>query len=481
MTLKKTTSTLLALALVSELIYWAVFTRLFLLKDFYKITPPVDYAKLTHYSVAGIIAFILGILVLFGVYFWLMRQDLPAGAPYVPLVFAGTLFFSYPTMAIDLFIYAIRTRGWALYQLNPLLTAPAALPAGDPWLKLAAEWIDAPSPYGPVWEILSLSVFNPVNGNFLAHLFALKAIAIAAYLVSIWLIGDILSVIHPEWKVWGQVAFAWNPLVLLETAQNAHNDIVMVALLLAAVWAMVRGKDHLSLLFLALSVLIKFITVLFAPFLIAYLTLKLPTKFHRYTAVVWYVAIFALMIVIPVSSMFPGWDKWAVLQASHGAGRSLMATGVLALEGWLGTNTAFSVMRWTLYGLWMAIVGWQAWQLRTEMNYLKTPLRLGWTALFWYVALVAPVFHGWYLLWSFALAVLFGFHSREFRATATFTLTAMLAIPYFETVRVWYSTLLDNALLGHIIGVTLLLLPTLWIFFSKSPPLEEKLLSAEME
>ncbi|HFB52365.1 MAG TPA: hypothetical protein ENJ48_01605, partial [Anaerolineae bacterium] len=60
MTLKKSTSTLLALALVSELIYWGVFTRLFLLKDLYRIIPPVDYAKLTRYSTAGIFAFILG-------------------------------------------------------------------------------------------------------------------------------------------------------------------------------------------------------------------------------------------------------------------------------------------------------------------------------------------------------------------------------------------------------------------------------------
>lgn len=465
MTGKKTITPIIAMALASEVVYWGVFTRLFLLKDHYTIIPPVDYAKLTNFSAWGVVAFLLGILALFGMYLWLMRQNLPAATPYLPLLFAGTLFFSYPTLAIDLFIYAIRTRGWALYHLNPLLTAPAALPASDPWLKLAAEWINAPSPYGPVWEILSLSVFNPVGGDFLAHLFALKGIAIVAYLATIWLIGDILSVIHPEWKVWGQVAFAWNPLVLLETAQNAHNDMVMVAFLLGAVWAMVRGKDHLSLLFLALSVLVKFITILFAPFLIVYLTLKLPTKFHRYTAAVWYVAIFTLMIVVPILPMFPGWDDWAVLQAGHGAGRSLMATGVLALEGRLGTNTAFSVMRWTLYGLWAAIVGWQAWRLYPRIDYLETPLRLGWTALFWYVALVAPVFHGWYLLWSFALAVLFGSRSREFRATATFTFTAMLVIPYFEIVRVWFPVLLENALLGHIIGVSILLLPVLIIFW----------------
>jgi len=467
MTAKKLIAALAAPVIVSEIIYWGVFTRLFPLKDLYKIIPPVDYAKLTRYSGGGVLAFLVGIAVLFGVYFWLLRQKLPAGTPYFAGIFAGTLFFSYPTMAIDLFVYAIRTRGWALYRLNPLATAPAALPAGDPWLKLAAEWIDAPSPYGPVWELLSVGMSNMVNGDFLAHLFALKAVAIVSYGVSIWLIGDILSVLRPEWKLGGQIAFAWNPLVLLETAQNAHNDMVMVVLLLGTVWAMVRGKDHLSLILLALSVLVKFITVLFAPFLILYLVLKLPTKFHRITATAWYIPVFLIPIFLLMFPLFPGWDNWAVLKAGSGAGRSLLATGVLALEGWLGTNGAFRVTRWVLYGLWLAAMGGTGWRLRRQLNQPTAIVTLGWAALFWYVLIVAPVFHGWYLLWSLPLAALLGGESRAFRATLTFTLTAMLVIPYFETIRVWQPYLLENALLGHIIGVGILILPPLWVYFGK--------------
>ena len=55
---------------------------------------------------------------------------------------AVLLLFSYPVDAIDVFVYAIYTRGWGLYGLNPLATAPAQFPGNDPWVGLAAEWAE---------------------------------------------------------------------------------------------------------------------------------------------------------------------------------------------------------------------------------------------------------------------------------------------------------------------------------------------------
>ena len=213
-----------------------------------------------------------GILLLYGAYLWLLkRPQLPAWLPYSGLIFALTLFFSYPVFAIDLFIYALRSRGWGLYGLNPLATAPANLPATDQWIQLAAEWKNAPSPYGPLREWLSLGAFHLSGGSFLTQLFLLKAVAIFSYAASIFLIGAILAKLHPQWKIAGMLAFAWNPLVLLETAQNGHNDILMAALMLASLWALVKGKRAWVMPLLAMSALVKFMTVLIAPLFALYL------------------------------------------------------------------------------------------------------------------------------------------------------------------------------------------------------------------
>jgi len=60
-------------ALGSGLIYLA-FTAPFQLSRYYAISPPVDYAKLTHHSFLGFAAYIFGITSLFGLYFLGLQQ-----------------------------------------------------------------------------------------------------------------------------------------------------------------------------------------------------------------------------------------------------------------------------------------------------------------------------------------------------------------------------------------------------------------------
>jgi len=72
---------------------------------------------------------------------------------------------------------------------------------------------------------------------------------------------------------------------------------------------------------------------------------------------------------------------------------------------------------------------------------------------------VMPIFHAWYLLWCFPLAVLLLPQRRPLYAVIVFSITALYIIPYFETIRVWIPELLRNPLLGHLIGVTVLCVP----------------------
>ncbi|MEA3351346.1 MAG: hypothetical protein U9Q82_12040, partial [Chloroflexota bacterium] len=125
---------------LSGLIYVA-FTLPFTLRRYYAIIPPVDYAKLTHYSVIGFIAYLAGIITLFSLYglgLQVLIKEQKAQSKIGIIMLTGTLFalilsFSYPQTAIDLFVYAIRTRGWAMYDLLPFSSSPDAMPASDPW------------------------------------------------------------------------------------------------------------------------------------------------------------------------------------------------------------------------------------------------------------------------------------------------------------------------------------------------------------
>ncbi|MEW5961564.1 MAG: hypothetical protein AB1801_27925, partial [Chloroflexota bacterium] len=426
---------------------------------------------------------------------------------------------AYPLTAIDLFIYAIRSRGWALYGLNPLSTAPEQLPA-DPWLGLTGEWVNAPSPYGPVWEWLSLGAYYLSRGDFLTQLLLLKILAALAYLGCVWLVYRILRQLRPAWAVAGTIAVAWNPLVLLESVQNGHNDILMTMFLLAAIRVMSRRwrqpayeperrtenlptkhpisnpqspisnlqsptsnpqppipnpqppRQALNLLlpahyllvclFLALSILVKFMTALVVPFFLIALAAPQPARLRRVLAMGLAGLLIAGLVVGAMLPLWPGWADWAVLQAGHGAGRSLLALLVLALRDSIGVNAAFDLSR-NLILLVFAII-YLYFLLRSftpapRAAALQRAMTASFFVLFWYVLLVAPVFHAWYLLWFVPLASLLLPARRPLDAAVVFSVTALLIIPYFETVRVWFPALLENQLWGHLVGVPLLIGP----------------------
>ena len=510
----KPTAQLALIAGLSGFIYAAIFTLRFPLTRFYDTIPPLDYTKLTHYSTGGLFSYTAGIGVLFWLYIWAIRLAVPTGGqPSVvgrrfvfssSAILAFISIFSYPLTAIDLFIYAIRTRGWALYGLNPLLTAPETLPYTDPWIELAAEWLDAASPYGPVWEILSLGGYYLAGGNYLAHLFALKIVALFAYLGCLWLVYKTLQNLQPAWAVTGVIALGWSPLVLLESIQNGHNDIVMVFFLMGAVWALAKWTVKyqttrplifdpwllLVCLFLALSILVKFVTILIVPFFLIGIAMAYRQWWQRLASLVMYAAVTGGTVLLGMLPFWPGLDSWAVLEAGSAAGRSLIALLVLSLRGWLGTNLAFDMAR-NLVMLIFAFIylyylGKTIYNLRGQRKlaspylprdpaHFYIPVAMAYFVLTWYVLLAVPVFHAWYLLWFIPLGIVLLPYHRGLIISTVFSMTALLVIPYFETIRVWYPFLLENHLLGHIIGVPLLILPPIAaMFWPISPAIDSE-------
>lgn len=93
----------------------------------------------------------------------------------------------------------------------------------------------------------------------------IKGLAVASYLGSAWFISKILREIKPKKELIGLAIFAFNPLVIIESLVSAHNDILMMALSLAAFWFLLKKKPLFAWLFLSLSAGIKFATVLLVP------------------------------------------------------------------------------------------------------------------------------------------------------------------------------------------------------------------------
>jgi len=452
---------LILLALITTALYGFMFSIPFPLDRFYNTIPPVDYAKLTHRSLNGSLIYFLGITATFGLYLGALKVVWPKKiiSPWVigltAAMLVSSLILSYPVTAIDIFVYALHSRAWALYGLNPLASPSNMMPDTDPWRGLAGEWGKVAAPYGTVWEGLSLLTFYISGGGFLSQLLALKGLVITAYFGCLWLIYLILQRHQPDWVAVGMVAFAWNPLVLLETAQNGHNDLVMSFFLLLAVYtSYLADKSNrrrfiwLTCIALALSILVKFITLLVVPFFLFSLTHRVRSKIVRLGNMLGYGSVIILIVIIALAPIWPGWANWAVLRPSGQGGYSLIGVLVLSLKVAFGGNQPFDVTRWLINPLFIVIYLYQlARALKPNPAPWLLTITLSFQTLFWYIVLVVPIFHAWYLLWFLPLMPLLLPHSASLKATVIFSFTATLVIPFFEAWRAWFPDIFSSYLL----------------------------------
>jgi len=474
---------------MSALIYLA-FTLPFLLERYYATIPPIDYAKFTHHSLFGFIAYVTGIITLFGIYLIVLKLLMKENDKIRFVLVGGILFaliltFSYPQTAIDLFVYAIHTRGWARYGLVPFSVSPNALPTSDPWQGLAGEWTNTASPYGPVWEWLSLGAYHLSGGEYLAHLFALKILNVLIYIGCIWLLYRILMLLRPQSAVVGTAFFALNPLVLLEGIQNAHNDLPMVFLFLLSIWGFIillegeQGQRRyvtsaVFVLGFAAAILTKYIPLLVLPFFLLGLAARQTTWSRWIFSMILYGLAIMTLVFLVMYPYWPGLDSWAVLYSGKSAGRSLMALMVLALRNKTGTSQAFNIAQISIYAILGGIYLWNLWRVwqQATLNQeeestnrvnviIERVLLSSFNVLLGYVLIGVSTFHAWYLLWFLPLAALLTPKMRPMRVSLVFSMASLLIIPYYETIRIWIPSLLQDQLLGHIIGVSLLVIPSL--------------------
>lgn len=161
------------------------------------------------------------------------------------------LLFSYPAFSYDIYNYMFTAKTVLVYHTNPYTIIPLQLTGVEPWLNFM-RWTHLPSAYTPIWILLSLPPFIFGFGVFLLILWNMKLLIAGFYLLTIYMIGKILSDEDREKKIAGMTIFALNPLILVESVVSPHNDIVMMGLALTAwywrSWFMLAASVGLKLM-----------------------------------------------------------------------------------------------------------------------------------------------------------------------------------------------------------------------------------------
>lgn len=420
----------------------------------------VDMGQLARYGVPEFLGFLGGMGLLFGLYLLALREArrLPARQA-LPAVFgvgaALVLLFGsmYPLSAIDLFLYAVRSRLFTAYGANPLSARPVDF-AGDPWMRFASrEWEGAVSPYGPLWTLLAAPATLLAGDNLALALVGFKLLAGLSLLGGAWLIARLLAEQAPEHQAYGALLYLWNPLVLWEGAANGHNDGLMLLPLLLALLAWARRRDGFVIPLLVVAALVKYVGGLLIPLAAVAVWRRAGTGAARARLVVLSALLSGLACLV---AFFPFYDVPAALRSLSSQAGIATTSPVAVLISGLGTWLPGDLVgRWARLVTAAAVLGVLAWQARAVW---REPPRLpaaAFEVLYAFLLLAAWNFRSWYLIWPLALAAPRPGATRRILA---WTGGTMAAYPFFIWIWPWLRLDFPTA---QAIGTTLIFAPTI--------------------
>ncbi|HEV3054035.1 MAG TPA: polyprenol phosphomannose-dependent alpha 1,6 mannosyltransferase MptB, partial [Solirubrobacteraceae bacterium] len=170
-----------------------------------------------------------------------------------------------PLLSTDVFSYQIYGRMGALYSTNPYLHGPHAIALDQLYPFIGAKWVSTPSAYGPLFTGLSY-LLAPMS--IAASALTYKAIAAIASLATVALLWNAarLRGLNPARAA---ALFGLNPLVVLYGVGGAHNDLLMLALMVAGVFFALQYRDRVSGGLIVTAIAVKLSAGLLLPFALA--------------------------------------------------------------------------------------------------------------------------------------------------------------------------------------------------------------------
>jgi len=165
-------------------------------------------------------------------------------------IICAILVLSYPFLSHDFFNYIFDAKILTFYGDNPYTHIPGNYPE-DEWLRFM-HWTQRSYPYGPTFLPLTLIPSFLGVGKFILNFLFFKVLNLLFYGLGIYFLNKMN-------KLWA-VAFATNPLVIIEGLINSHNDLLAVSLGVVGIYLLQKDRRIVSRIFLLLSVGIKYLT-----------------------------------------------------------------------------------------------------------------------------------------------------------------------------------------------------------------------------
>lgn len=228
------------------------------------------YTNLSNGCIQGII--FIGLLIFFSIiYVIMLKKDIFKNKKQIAIFITiiSVLFtIMLPILSSDIYYYIGDSWLSAKYNENPYYTSVYDLQQqgiNDEILQNTGYWKKTTSVYGPIWNLIANILVSLSFGKVTIALYIFKIASLMVHLLNCYFIYKITQ------KTKYVIMYGLNPLILIETLSNVHNDIYLILMILLAIYFLFKKKNiYIAVLFMALSVATKYSTALLVPFMLIY-------------------------------------------------------------------------------------------------------------------------------------------------------------------------------------------------------------------
>ena len=328
-------------------------------------------------------------------------------------------------------VYSYGAQGWMVHVgASPYFWGPGAIPENPFLIDVPDLWTHTPAPYGPLFLQLARWVVDLGSDETVPTVLGMRLLALVGVVLLVRYVPRLAAHcgVPADRALWLGVL---NPLVLLHFVSGAHNDSLLVGLVVAGLVLVLDHRRALGVVVISLALLVKAPAALALVFVVPYWAQQLTGRFRLIRAGVLTAAVSGSVVALVSWATGLGYG-WVGALNTPGTVRNWLsgttllgeAVGLLTTVVGIGdaqtTTEAIKVFRGA--GGLIAIVLCLVLLARMDRYGLVGSLGLGFIA----VVALGPVVHPWYLLWGFVL-VAAGIPTLRIRS-AVVTATAFLSM-----------------------------------------------------
>jgi alpha-1,6-mannosyltransferase len=360
---------------------------------------------------------------------------------------AAPLLATMPIFSKDVYSYVAQGT-MAIYGVDPYYYGPQGL-GGPLAVDVPAIWQTTPAPYGPVFLALASDVALLTDQNPWLGVLGMRVLALVGIALMVLAIPRLarLAGVDPAYGIWLGVL---NPVVIVHLVGDAHNDALMIGLMMAGLTLAIERRPAAGSVLVTLGALVKAPAGLALIFIVALWAAQLSgrARYLRAALVAGGLAVATVVATTTLAGTGYGWigalntpaiaHTWTSITTDLG-----YLTGLIAEFVGFGT-TEQTLSFWRYVGLALAALICLV-MLRRHRTNPALGVGLGLAA----VVFLAPVFHPWYMLWA-TVPLAAAATSERIRKVVIFLLLAMTALVFPGGVNPTIAPIL-----GMIIGVVL--------------------------